>query len=574
LTAAAAFPGLPDVSLERDVACPLRDGVTAYADVYRPREAGPHPVLLVSAPYDKTVSESDFGFAHPAWYASHGYLVACVDTRGRHRSGGRFDPFVHEAEDLYDTIEWAAGLPGADGRVATYGFSYAGLNQLLAAALRPPSLVTSSPAFTSAQVHDGWFWNGGAFSLAFAASWANFLALDAPARRGDEETYVEYATALGNAHQLYWVLPLTTHPALNRGDTPYYLDWLAHPEPGEYWDARSLSSYERIDIPALHVAGWYDVFVEGTLRSFSALRRSAASEASRAGQKLVVGPWHHMPWWPVGDADECVGSTVVDDWQIRWFDHFLEGRDTGVLDSPVTAYVLGEGWRELDDWPPRGVEPTEFFLHSGGRANGSYGDGTLSRTAPDSEPADVYVYIPGLPTPSAGGHSCCLENLAPMGPADQSVAERTKAVLVYSSEPLERDLVLIGDVTATLWAVSSAVDTDFTVRLCVVDRNGRSTNLQEGIVRARYRDSPSEPRLLEPGAVERYRIALGPVGVRVPAGFRLRVDVSSSDFPLWDRNLNTGGPIGSEGALAAVVATQAVLHDAAHPSHVTLPVLP
>ena len=161
-----------------------------------------------------------------------------------------------------------------------------------------------------------------------------------------------------------------------------------------------------------------------------------------------------------------------------------------------------------------------------------------------------------------------------MGPADQAAAERTKAVLVYSSEPLERDLVLAGDVTATLWAASSAVDTDFTVRLCIVDRNGRSTNLQEGIVRARYRHSPHEPRPLEPGAVERYRVELGPVGVRVPAGFRLRVDVSSSDFPLWDRNLNTGGPVGAEGALAAVTATQVVLHDDAHPSHVTLPVLP
>jgi putative CocE/NonD family hydrolase len=573
VSAVASVPGVPGVTLERDVACRLRDGVTAYADVYRPAGGDAHPVLLISAPYDKTTSESDFGFAHPSWYASHGYVVVCVDTRGRHRSAGRFDPFVHEAEDVYDAVEWAARLAGADGRVATYGFSYAGLNQLLAAALRPPSLVTCSPAFTSGQVHGGWFWGGGAFSLAFAASWANFLILDEPVRRGDEETYASYATALGSAHQLYWVLPLTGHPALGQGDAPYYFDWLAHPEPGAYWDARSLPGYERIDVPALHVAGWYDVFVDGTLRSFSTLRRPAGGDAVRDQQKLVVGPWHHMPWRPLGGADGCVGTTVVDDWQIRWFDHFLKGRETGVLDSPVSAYLVGEGWRDLDGWPPRGVVPTDFFLHSGGRANGSYGDGTLDLAAPGPEPADVYVYNPALPTMSAGGHSCCLENLAPMGPADQSVAESSKAVLVYTSEPLEDDLVLAGDVTATLWAASTALDTDFAVRLCVVDRQGRSTNLQEGIVRARYRDSPDEPRLLEPGEVERYRIEIGPVGVRIPAGHRLRVDVSSSDFPLWDRNLNSGGPIGSEGAMAAVVATQAVLHDAAHPSHVTLPVL-
>jgi putative CocE/NonD family hydrolase len=184
--------------------------------------------------------------------------------------------------------------------------------------------------------------------------------------------------------------------------------------------------------------------------SFTALRREAGSEASRTGQKLVVGPWHHMPWRPLGAADPSVGTSVVDDWQLRWFDHFLKGRATGVLDTPVTAYVLGEGWRDLDAWPPRAVEPTEFFLRSGGRANGAYGDGTLSRSAPESEPADVYVYNPGLPVGSAGGHSCCLENLAPMGPTDQALAEGTKGVLVYTSEPLERDLVLLGDVTATL----------------------------------------------------------------------------------------------------------------------------
>jgi putative CocE/NonD family hydrolase len=238
------------------------------------------------------------------------------------------------------------------------------------------------------------------------------------------------------------------------------------------------------------------------------------------------------------------------------------------------VYVVGDGWRELDDWPPSAVEPTDFFLHSGGRANGSYGDGTLSRTPPGPEAADIYVYDPSLPVLSAGGHSCCIEGLAPMGPADQTLAERSKGVLVYTGEPLDRDLVLLGDVTATLWAASSAVDTDFTARLCVVDALGRSTNLQEGIVRARYRDSPTEPSPLEPDAVVRYVIELGPVGVRIPAGHRLRIDVSSSDFPLWDRNLNTGGPIGAEGLTAAVPATQAVLHDTAHPSHVTLPVVP
>lgn len=564
---------MSDVMVERDVPCRLRDGVTVYADVYRPAEGGPYPVLLISAPYDKTVSESNVGFAHPAWYARHGYVVVGVDTRGRFRSEGQFDPFVHEGEDVYDCIEWAARLPGSDGRVGTYGFSYAGLNQLLAAALRPPSLVTASPAFTSGQVYEGWFYNQGAFSLAFASSWATFLALDAASRRRDEQALAAYGAALAQAQDLYWVLPLTAHPALTQGDTPYYLDWIAHPRPDEYWQARSLAGYDLIDVPALHVGGWYDVFVSGTVKSFAALRRQAGSRASREGQKLVVGPWHHMPWWPLGAAEADVGANVVDDWLIRWFDHFLKGRDTGVLDTPVTAYILGEGWRDFDDWPPSSVEPMDFFLHSDGRANGSYGDGTLTTVAPGDEPADIYLYDAGMPVLSAGGHSCCLEALAPMGPADQAAAERSKGMLVFTSPPLESDLVLVGDVSATLYAASTAVDTDFAVRLCVVDPTGRSTNIQEGIVRARFRESTVDPAPLTPGEVYEYRIDLGPVGVRIPAGHRLRVDVSSSDFPLWDRNLNTGGPHGSEGLTAGIPATQALLHARNHPSRVTLPVI-
>ena len=214
-----------------------------------------------------------------------------------------------------------------------------------------------------------------------------------------------------------------------------------------------------------------------------------------------------------------------------------------------------------------------WFLHSGGRANTAFGDGTLSLERPGDEPADVFVYDSSFPAPSRGGHSCCFENLAPMGPAEQKGTEALNIVLVYTSAPLERDLTLIGDVSLTLHAASSARDTDFAARLCVVAPDGRSTNVQEGIVRARFRDSLSEPKPLRPGEVYEYRIALGPVGLRIPAGRRLRLDVSSSDFPQWDRNLNTGGALGGEGASAAVTATQVVLHDRARPSRVTLPVV-
>jgi putative CocE/NonD family hydrolase len=239
----------------------------------------------------------------------------------------------------------------------------------------------------------------------------------------------------------------------------------------------------------------------------------------------------------------------------------------------VTAFVLGDGWRDLDGWPPSGSHPVPYYLRSHGHANSRFGDGTLSPRPPAEEPADVFVYDPLSPSASAGGHSCCYEPIVPVGPASQRARENWREVLAYTSEPFERDVELIGDVGVTLYAASTARDTDFTARLCLVDPEGESINLTEGIVRARFRDSLAEPTPIEPGQVYAYRIGLRSVAAAVPAGHRLRLDVSSSDFPHWDRNLNTGGPLYVEGADRAVVATQVVLHDREHPSSVTLPIV-
>jgi hypothetical protein len=239
----------------------------------------------------------------------------------------------------------------------------------------------------------------------------------------------------------------------------------------------------------------------------------------------------------------------------------------------VRLYILREGkWRDFQDWPPPGAKPTDFYLHSGGRANSVFGDGTLSCAKPGDELPDVYVYDPVGPAPCSGGHSCCFDDVAPMGPADQEPREASNLVLVYTSVPLSEPMWLVGDVTATIYAATTAVDTDYAVRLCVVDRAGVSTNIQEGIVRARYRESLSKPTLLEPGTIYRYTIPIGPVGVKIDSGERLRIQVTSSDFPQWDRNLNTGNSPSSEGLASAIVATQAVYHDADHPSSVSLPV--
>ena len=573
---ARPLPGLPDVTLERNVPCVTRDGTTLFADVYRPRGDGLFPVVLMRLPYDKTQAEN-ISYADPSWYARHGYIVVIQDTRGCCTAEGEFVPFLREAEDGYDAIEWAARLPGANGKVGMYGFSYAGATQLMPATLRPPSLTTVCPAMTASEYYEGWTYNQGALALGFTMSWATDLASRQARRAGDDAAVGDLFTTFANIKGWNWFLPLAGFPPLAGSYGHFFRDWLSHPTNDDYWRRWSINrDYGRLTVPALHVGGWYDIFLSGTVENFRGMRAGAGTDEARAAQKLVIGPWLHMPWKPVNGSPDGRGvePTVVDDLQLRWFDQFLKGQDSGLLDNPVSLFIMGaDTWRDYPDWPPPGTVETNWYLHSGGRANSRFGDGTLSREAPGDESPDRFTYDPLYPTPSAGGHSCCLEFAAPMGPADQRGVEAFNGVLVYTSKPLAEPLEIIGDVSVTLYAATTACDTDWTARLCEVFPDGRSINLQEGIVRARYRESLTDPSLLEPDRVYRYRIPLGPVGARIAAGNCLRVTISSSDFPQWDRNLNTGGPLFGEQVSAAVVATQTILHDAENASFVTLPVV-
>lgn len=555
---------LAGVDVERDVPCRMRDGVTLFADVYRPAAPGSHPVLLMREPYDKRTAQTGSGYRHPSWWARQGWVVVIQDCRGCYRSEGRFTPFVHEARDGYDAVEWAARLPAADGRVAMYGFSYPGATQLLAATERPPSLVAICPGMTSSQYYDGWTYQGGALHLAFAASWAAGLALNTAVSARDRAAIEALEPAVGGAG---WFshLPLLDPPVLTRDQAPYYFDWLEHSSYDDYWRATAIDEdYGRIQVPGLHVGGWYDIFLSGTVANFRGI-------AGR--QKLLVGPWQHGPWEPLFGAGGDAAAPAVNDWQLRFLDEVVRGRPSGVFSAPATVYVLGDGWRDLDAWPPSDARPVDWYLHSDGAANSRYGDGRLSTEPPLGEPPDVFVYDPLAPVASAGGHSCCDDAQAPMGPRLQTGSERWGDTLVYTSAPLPHDVHVVGDVNVTLFAASTATDTDFTAKLCRVSPDGDSVNLTQGIVRARFRDSLSAPSPIQAGRAYEYRISLGPVGARVPAGWRLRLNVSSSDFPHWDRNLNTGGPLGHEGPDQAVVATQTVLHDHAHPSRLTVPVL-
>lgn len=558
------------VVVDRDVMARMSDGVELAADIYRPAAAGRRPVILMRVPYDKRYAQTNT-FRHPSWYAAHGYVVVVQDTRGRYASGGDFDPFLTEAQDGHDTVEWAGALPYANGRVGMYGLSYAGATQLQAALLRPPSLRAICPGITSAQFYDGWAYRGGAFALAFNVFWATFLGYADARRAGRADAADELARALGRTLERCEHLPLRSVPLA--GEAPYFADWLAHPTYDDWWRRWSIDEdYGRIDVPALHIGGWYDIFAGGTVRNFRGLRDGAGSSDTRRAQRLLMGPWHHEIQASGSVHGHCSATDgIVDAWQLRWFDQFLRDEDTGVLDEPeANVYLLGaERWHR-GPWPAPDAREQQLFLRSGGSANSRLGDGRLSREAPDGEPPDVFVYDPLSPVPSAGGTSCCVPALTPMGPAAQCEVEMLRDVLVYTSEPLEGPMTVLGEVTATLYVTTSAQDTDFTVKLCDVAPDGRSVNLAQGILRGRYRDGFATPLPLEPFAVHELRVELGPLAAVFAPGHRVRVQVSSSDFPLWDRNLNVYGDLAEMGVCDAQTATQSLLHDAEHPSYVSL----
>ena len=338
--------------VERDMAAEMRDGTVLYADVYRPSAGeGPWPVILMRQPYNKARAQA-IAYAHPSWYASRGYLVVSQDVRGRWASGGEFSPFRHEMEDGYDTVEWAAGLPGSSGKVGMYGFSYGGITQLLAAAAGPPHLACMCPAFCSPTLYEGWAYNGGAFALAFNLSWALYLATDTARRRSLSAYEATLWKTLPSLHDWWTWLPLDTFPLLRAHDlAPYFFEWLDHPMYDAYWKRWSVERfYTGITVPALHIGGWYDSFRDGTLRLYTGLREHAGSPLARENQKLVMGPWWHTPWSRVtGPCDlGPEAASRVDALQMRWFDHWLKGEENGIMDEPPVRYFrLGENaWAE------------------------------------------------------------------------------------------------------------------------------------------------------------------------------------------------------------------------------------
>jgi uncharacterized protein len=546
--------------IEQNVGAAMRDGVALRADVYRPKAEGRFPVILQRTPYNKAQG-LEFGMRS----AEAGYVAVIQDVRGRFASGGEWYPFRHEAADGYDSVEWAAALPYSNGKVCLYGGSYVGVTVMLAASAHPPHLAAIFAVATGDNYYEGWTYRGGALQQWFVQTWASILARHTLERRTREnERFRDWANEL----------PVSAYPMLPGVDpkslAPYYVDWLRHPSYDSYWKQWALD-YSVIGVPGCHVGGWYDTFQSGTLANYQGLRKSASTEAARRAQRLIMGPWLHgsLLTSRTGELDFGSAARFEMGGQARaWFDSVLNNSAAG---KPVRLFVMGENvWRDEQEWPLARARETRYFLHSLGKANTLAGDGTLSPEAPREETPDRFTYDPGDPVPTQGGPICCTGR--PAGVQDQRSVEARHDVLVYTTPAFGQDFEVTGPIAVDLYAASSAVDTDFTAKLVDVWPNGFAQNLTEGLLRARYRNSREKPEFLRPGAPARLRVEIGATSNVFRAGHRLRLEISSSNFPEFDRNLNTGED--NAFATKAVKAANTIFHDTRRPSALILPVVP
>jgi hypothetical protein len=578
---AATVQTAAGITVEKNAVMKTRDGVTLRADIYRPAADGKYPVLLQRTPYNKDTS-AVFGQKG----AARGFMVVVQDVRGRYTSEGEWYPFKHETDDGYDAVEWAAALPNSNGKVGMFSGSYVGATQMLAAIGHPPHLAGICPIVTASNYHENWTYQGGAFEQWFNESWTSSLAQDTLGRAIRHDT-----NALAGSD----VLPLKQYPVFNIGAAqdgmgltrilaPYFLDWLDHPTYDGYWKQWSIEeNYQNIQVPALTIAAWYDIFQGGSLRNYMGMRDHAGSEAARNGQHLIVAIGGHSGWSrTVGEVDFGLDAPFDENAAILdWYDYLFLGKQNEFANGkPVKIFVMGKNeWRFEDAWPLERAKATRyrlFGLHPANGANGVSGNGGLLEpgvlTRTSGLPSDSFTYDPANPVPTVGGPLCCdAVHLAP-GPRDQKEVEARLDVLVYSTAPLTEDLEVTGPVTLDLYAKSSAVDTDFTGKLVDVAPDGTAINLTEGILRAKYRESTtSDPKPIVPGQVYEYKIDMWSTSNVFLKGHRIRLEVSSSNFPRFDRNLNTGKDAANDSTF--VKATNTILHDSAHPSALILPVV-
>jgi putative CocE/NonD family hydrolase len=552
--------------LRSNVGFATRDGIRLSTDVYLPPGDGPFPTVLMRTPYDNTLPWMRAKAGH---YADLGYAVAIQDCRGRFDSDGTYEPFRNEGRDGVDALAWLRGQAWCNGRIGMAGRSYSGWTQWTAAteagagAAGPDAIV---PRVMATDLHRGLMWRGGAFNIGVLLTWGLMTS----------------GRSAQTLHEIDWVdafrrLPLADAAAEASQDVSFWRDWLEHPTRDAYWDGVDAEArLDAVSAPAVVMGGWYDLYADDAPRQFSLLQTRGATPEARAS-RLVMGAWPHSLSASTLAGGVDFGNEALFDLDLleeRWFDRWLRDVRNGVdEEAPAKLFVMGAGeWRDASGWPLPETEWQEWYLHSGGGAATLRGDGSLSAQPPGDEPADSFVYDPDFPVPTNGGPNCCSPEIVPWGAYDQRGLEMRSDVLVYTSEPLAQDLQVIGPVRVVLHAATDGPDTDWTAKLVDVRPSGFAMNLCDGILRARFRHGFDEERPVEPGSVERYEIDLMATANVFRAGHRMRLEISSSNFPRFDRNPNTGGRIGQEPTVRR--ARQTVLHAGARASHLLLPVIP
>ncbi|MEI7435218.1 MAG: CocE/NonD family hydrolase [bacterium] len=557
---------------------PMRDGTRLATTILLPELPGRYPVVLQRTPYNRLGCLAGW----EEWVRS-GYVLICQDVRGRYDSDGEFTPFLQEACDTPDTVGWIRQQEWCNGKVGMMGPSYLALAQTFGVASnagpKPDALM---PTFMGAAPWSRGFYIGGPLSL-FLSFW--WLCFDVGSRTNNSSVLEIY-----DVEELCRRLPLETlDVSCGAGVSRIWRELMAHPTCDDYWKQFSIRGrHDQFTMPTLQVGGWYDYYPAAMLANWNRMRADAATPGIAAQHKILLGPWgHHHGLEPTADGQRAVDFGPDSGYNYgriyrAWFDRVFKGQPAsdGLGERPIRLFVMGlNQWRDEDEWPLARTRFVEYYLHSCGHANTHHGDGGLSLTPPAAEPSDGYAYDPANPVPTRGGNhsvgpwNAAYKELIWCGPCDQRPVEERHDVLVYSGAPLEQDLEITGPVVLRLWAASSARDTDFVARLVDVYPDGKAINITEGVVRARFRDgAEAPPRLLDPGTIVEYSVDLQCTSNLFLRGHQLRLDITSSNFPLWDRNLNTGDDPNRSSAMQ--IARQEIHHTAVHASRLILPVIP
>jgi putative CocE/NonD family hydrolase len=548
-----------DVKIEFNERVPMRDGVELSADIYRPAAAAQFPVILTRTPYNKSTERGNH-LGVGRYFASHGYVYVAMDVRGRGDSDGAFVPYRNEGPDGFDSIEWCAKQRWSSGKVGTIGSSYLGYDQWLAALQQPPHLATM---IVLAAPPDPFVESPTGLQSPSYLSWYHLLL-----------GHTLHNAAAVDWNSVYLHLPLSAMDQAGGFQAPYWQDILNHPGINSWWEPLIYQNkFDRVKLPILHVSGWYDDEQAGAVMNYVGMTQKGATPDARNNQKLLMGPWPHAvnSTRKLGAVDFGPSALIdLDGYQLRWFDHWLKAAENGIMaEAPVRIFLMGRNeWQDHAEWPIHGTRLVKYYLQSNGRANSLFGDGTLIPQSPASAPPDHFTYNPLDPVPFIMESTYAQLG----GPDDYRPVERRDDVLVYTSESLDTARVICGPVRAHLSASSSAVDTDFMVKLIDVWPNGFAQRLTDGMVRARYREGGDRPSLIEPGKIYSFDVDAWNTCEEFGKGHRIRVEVASSAFPKYDRNQNTGEALGK--TADTKVADQTVYHDAEHSSYIALPIVP